>query len=75
MTIKNSKNVQIMYRKKGKWYCYFCGEEIKSLEDNNHWERAESVDVDIDTIDLDSQLETVTFTFVSKFKKNKKKGE
>ena len=76
MPMSNSRIVQLMFKKRGKWYCYFCGEEIKSLKDNGHWERCESYDVDIgfDEGD-DSQLERVTFKFRYRSKNRRRSND
>ncbi len=63
------QNVQIMLRKQGKWYCYFCGEEITSL-DKKHYERCELKDVDF-TDEGHTTSETVSFTFKWRPKKDK----
>jgi hypothetical protein len=68
--VSTAKNIQIMERKRGKWYCYFCGEEITSL-DRKHYEKCELDDVDITEGEHES-VEIVSFKFRWK---NKKEGK
>ena len=64
--------IQIMRQKKGKWYCYFCDEEIKSLENNHHYEIATLKDVDFkDVRNITEELITIGL----KWKTRHKKGE
>ena len=69
--MSTTQNVQIMLMKRGKWYCYFCGEEITSL-DKKHYERCEIKDVNFKDKGS-TTLEVVTFIFKWKFKWKSKK--